>query len=209
VTQQVIYSFIHLNTKKTMSELHQLKGNWDYSSTLLYMKAMFCYESHYLNITEESIDFLNQFESMGYPFSQTNYQKINNDFKIAFTENPARFVHDCLKELKQCNWPTENKLAFIEPISAQIYSGYQLILLKVIGNYFFANNEESFMLNYTTDLFQIANSGNINYFATHILLPEGDRLDTLTLNNEFKSWSEKWLNSGEHTVELCATRVVV
>jgi hypothetical protein len=114
-----------------------------------------------------------------------------------------------LKELKQCNWPTENKLAFIEPISAQIYSGYQLILLKVIGNYFFANNEESFMLNYTTDLFQIANSGNINYFATHILLPEGDRLDTLTLNNEFKSWSEKWLNSGEHTVELCATRVVV
>jgi hypothetical protein len=191
-----------------MGELHQLKGNWDYTRTILYMKAMFCYEAHYLKITDESIDFLNQFESMGYPFARTNYQKINNDFNTAFTENPAGFVHDCLRELKHCNWPIENKLAFIEPVSAQIYSGYQLILLKVIGNYFFANNEESCMIDYTKDLFQIANSANVNYFTTQILLPDGDRLDATTLNNEFKFWSEKWLNSGTHTLDLFSSRVV-
>lgn len=191
-----------------MDTLHQLKGNWDYTNTILYMKAMFCWEAHYLEISDESMEFLNEVSRRGYPFARTNYEKIFTDFRIEFNQDPARFVQTCLSELKQCNWSAVNKLALIEPISLQIFSGYQLILLKVIGNYFFVNNEEVCAIEYNTEIFQIANSANIDYFASHILLPEGDVLDPTKLSHEFQQWSRQWLDSGTHMVNLFTEKVI-
>lgn len=191
-----------------METLHHLKGNWDYTNTVLYMKAMFCLEAHYLEISDDSIGFLNDFSRMGYPFARTNHEKIYSDFRNEFNQDPARFVQICLSELKLCHWSTINKLAFIEPATLQIFSGYQLILLKIIGNYFFPNNEEGCEIEYNTEIFQIANSANIDYFASHILLPEGDVLDTTMLSNEFQQWSRQWLESGTHIVPLFTEKVI-
>ena len=192
-----------------MTASYILDGKWDSASIRLFMKGVFCCETHFLNLTEDSIHFLKDWASMGDPFASTDFEKIFNDFRKDFLDNPRLFIRTFLSEIKNNTWTIENKRIFIEGQLNILISGYQFILIKIICNYFYYSEEEKCELNYDLELFKIANFTNIKFFMENISLPDNDRINFSELRNEFHNWSMKWLDSQDHIINLNEQNVIM
>ena len=192
-----------------MTAKYILNGKWDSASIRLFMKGMFCCETHFLNLTEESMQFLKDFASLGDPFASTDYHKIFNDFREEFLDNPPLFIKTFLSEIKNNTWTTENKRVFIEGLLDNIVSGYQFVLIKIICNYLYDSVEQKCELNYNCGSFEVANSSSIDFFMGNISLPDNDQIIFSELKNEFNNWSMNWLATGDHIINLNEQNVII
>ena len=191
-----------------MTIKYTLSGKWDSANVKLFMKGMFCCETHYLSITENSMQYLKEFASLGNPFASTDYDKIFNEFREEFLLDRTLFIKTFLSEIKNNNWDYENKGIFLGGLSNDIRSGYQLILIKILCNYLFDKKEQKLELNYNLELFEIANSSNINFFIENISLPDNDQIISSELIDEFEKWSIKWLEYGDQIIDLNEKNVI-
>jgi hypothetical protein len=192
-----------------MTAKYTLDGKWDSASIKLFMKGMFCCETHNLTLNENSMQYLKEFASLGNPFASTDYEKIFNDFRDEFLLDRALFIKKFLGEIKNNTWDYENKRIFLEGLKNEIISGYQLILIKILCNYLYEKKEQKLELNYNLELFEIANSSTIKFFIENISLPGNDQINSSELMAEFDKWSIKWLENGNHIIDLNENNVVV
>ncbi len=192
-----------------MTAKYTLNGKWDSASIKLFMKGMFCCETHYLDLNENSMQYLKEFASLGNPFASTNYEKIFNEFRDEFLLDRTMFIKKFLGEIKNNKWDYDNKRIFLEGLINEINSGYQLILIKILCNYLYDKKDLKLELNYNLELFEIANSSNINFFKENILLPDNDQIISSELIDEFDKWSIKWLEDGDHIIDLNEKNVII
>lgn len=119
-----------------MENQYRLNSEWDEQSTILFMKTMFCRQVNYSNISNESVEFLKEWASMGAPFNLLDFIKIFDDFKKDFSKNPTNFLEIFLNEIKTIQWPRESINIFMSSIlSEPILNGFQVILAKLIRHY--------------------------------------------------------------------------
>lgn len=119
-----------------MSIEYQLKGDWDFAKTYLFMKAMFCRQAQYNFVSEEGLNFVKEWASYGAPFAKTDFVRIFDDFHLEFHSNPSKFYKDFFKEFETSNWPEENLKTLLMTIYDYVHiplnCGSQIVFLKII-----------------------------------------------------------------------------
>ena len=94
---------------------------WNVSQELLFMKALFCVETNFLEISEESRLLLNLWA-----------------YHSEFQKDPPAFFTHFFAQVKSCELSHKQKIEIINTISVNISNSFQLYFVKIVRDYFFA-----------------------------------------------------------------------
>ena len=111
---------------------------WNVSQELLFMKALFCVETNFLEISEESRLLLNLWAYHYFLKPVFSHTEIFEQYHSEFQKDPAAFFTHFFEQVKSCELSHEQKIEIINSMSENIRSTFHFYLVIIVHDYFFA-----------------------------------------------------------------------
>lgn len=111
---------------------------WTLNQELLFIKALFCVENNFLEISEESRLLLNLWAYHYFPKPAFSHTEIFEQYHSEFQKDPPAFFTHFFAQVKSCELSHKQKIEIINTISVNISNSFQLYFVKIVRDYFFA-----------------------------------------------------------------------
>ena len=181
---------------------------WNLSQELLFMKALFCVETNFLEISEESRLLLNLWAYHYFPRQVFSHTEIFEQYHSEFQKDPAAFFTHFFAQVKSCELSHKQKIEIINTISVNISNGFQFYFVKIVHDYFFATEQSKMTIAYNLDLFSNVNQATFNTIQEQLILPHTDRFNLIEFPSFTQTWSTQWLEKGDFTLALDVGRML-
>ena len=183
--------------------LFQLPYSWSKPQLWCYLKIMFCSEVNFTNMSEEGINYLNDWASMCFQFQDMEVSDFFNELNAEMKKDQSTFFQNCFRESLQVGYTKDQKEFIIQGLLNSPEHLMQLYFTFLLHDYLFLNDVSKCTIDINMKFHQISiQVAHYDLIPHNLTLPDYTFLSIDRFQNYLLNVSNHWMNNGDFSLKI-------
>ena len=139
--------------------MNQLPYSWSEPQLKCFLKIMFCSEVNFNYMSQEGINYLNEWASMCFQFKDLEVQDFFNELNEEMKKDQSTFFQNCFRECLQVGYTKDQKEFIIQGLLNSPEHLMQLYFTFLLHDYLFVNDVSKCTIDINMKFHQLSNQG--------------------------------------------------
>jgi len=182
---------------------YQLPYSWSEPQLKCFLKIMFCSEVNFTLMSQEGINYLNEWASMCFQFQDLEVQDFFNELNEEMKKDQSTFFQNCFRESLQVGYTNDQKEFIIQGLLNSPEHLMQLYFTFLLHDYLFVNDVSKCTIDINMKFHQLSNQGApFHLIPNNLALPEYTFLSIDHFQTYLMNVCNHWMDNGNFTLKI-------